>query len=157
MRSLPCSDLAACMICADRGAVGRRSRRCGLPTPPSSSSHLLRDCASCYRILSVALANNYETAVSSSSLSPLVRDFTVAGDSWPSVQGRSRPWHSSAIVLDNPQSIFLRRDFQNINSTFSHVHLVHFRFYPPSLFLHATPMFLATFSTRGRRSTSIHH
>ena len=152
MRGLPCSDLAACMICADRGAVGRRSRRCGLPTPPSSSSHLLRDCASCYRILSVALANNYET-VSSSSLSPLVRDFTVAGYSWPSVQGRSRPWHSSAIVLDNPP----RRDFQNINSTFFHVHLVHFRFYPPSLFLHATPMFLATFSTRGRRSTSIHH
>ena len=69
-----CSDLAACMIChppprADRGAVGWRSRRCGLPTPPSSSSHLLRDCASCYRILSAALANNYET-VSSSSLSP---------------------------------------------------------------------------------------
>ena len=136
---------------ADRGAVGRRSRRCGLPTSPSSSSHLLRDCASCYRILSVALANNYETA--SPLLSTLVRDFTVAGYSWPSVQGRSRPRHSSAIVLDNPQ----RRDFQNINSTFSHVHLVHFRFYPPSLFLHATPMFLATFSTRGRRSTSIHH
>ena len=85
-------------------------------------------------------------------LSPLVRDFTVAGDSWPSVQGRSRPWHGSAIVLDHPP----RRDFQNINSTFFHIHLVHFRFYPPSLFLHATPMFLATFPTRGRRSTSIH-
>ena len=54
--------------------------------------------ASWYRILS-ALANNYETVPSSlpSFLvpSPLVRDFTVAGDSWPSVQGR-RAWYGSA-------------------------------------------------------------